>query len=369
MGVHLKTLTFNPFDTSPSNQNYLNTCKIIWENTTNNNVYPVFTLKHLALLSNTDYALLLNITHRKIDMYKNLTIKSDNKKRNLLIPSKELSTIQYWIKKNILDNVSSSEYSMAYDKNCSIVKNANFHINSPWLIKLDLKNFFDSIYEKDVYNIFRQLGYTQLLSLEFARICTYQNYNKDKLINTLKYQGNTNYPYIESKGYLPQGATTSPKLANLFARKLDEDISLYLKIHFNKSNFTRYSDDIIISGNFENLENCKQILKKIKEIIKNNNLKVNEKKTKIFSPTAIKKVTGINIIGGVLKPSKKIINYIQTSLYYIEKYSIAKHLEAIGYQYDVDIYKEHLLGKIFFVKFVNNELGEKFLNKYNAIFN
>ncbi len=52
-----------------------------------------------------------------------------------------------------------------------------------------------------------------------------------------------------------------------------------------------------------------------------------------------------------LKPSKKVINYIKTSLFYINKYSIESHLEKIGLSasYDAESYKEHLLGKIHFV--------------------
>ncbi len=362
MGVHSNKNTFNPFNPSLLNQKYLETCKEIWENTTNNNVIPIFTLKHLSLFTGIEYKTLSTYTHRKVSPYKKVILETSKKRRKLLIPWKELVVIQNWIKKNILDNVASSDNSTAYDRNCSIVKNAQVHIDAQWLIKLDLQNFFTSIHENDIYKIFHELGYSKLFSLELARLCTYQDeqyrfYAED-------------YPYRVSKAYLPQGSSTSPKLANLFARKIDEEINLMLDTEFSQFNlnFTRYSDDIIISGDLRNINNCKKIIIKAKTIINNHKLRINNKKTKIFSPTSIKKITGINIIDGELRPSKKIVNYIQTSLYYIEKYTLEEHISKVGNSnYDTETYKEHLLGKIFFVKFVNNTIGDKLLNEYNRI--
>ena len=361
----MKKNIFNPFDTSLFSTQYLDTCRIIWKTTTENNVIPIFTLKHLSLLTNVDYKILYTYTHRQVNPYKKIIIETSNKRRELLVPWKELSIIQNWIKKNILDNIDSSNYATAYDKNCSIVKNAEIHKHSLWLIKLDLKNFFNTIHEHNIYEIFKEIGYPSLLSLELAKLCTYE-YKKEK---TIYY--NTGYPYSKSIAYLPQGACTSPKLANLFSRKLDKEIIQVLNSKFNEFQlkFTRYSDDIVISGNLGSQDKCKEIIEEVTQIIQNNKLKVNKKKTKIFSPKTTKKITGINIINGKLKPSKKIINYVKTSLYYIGKYSIEEHLEKINsnYSYDIETYKEHLLGKIFFIRFVNKDLGQKFLDEYEQL--
>ena len=380
----MKKNTFNPFDTSQLTQEYLNICKEIWDTTTKNNVPPIFTLKHLSLLINIDYKEFLKYTHRNVNPYKKIIIETSTKRRELLVPWKELSIIQNWIKKNILDKVDSSNYATAYDKNCSIVKNAKVHIDSPWLIKLDLKNFFHTIYEHNIYEIFKELGYPPLLSLELARLCTFEKVISDSANSNIEIdetlidgfedvliEETTTYPYQKSIAYLPQGASTSPKLANLFARKLDKEIIQVLNSKFYEFQlkFTRYSDDIVISGNLGNQERCREVIAEITQIIQNNKLKINKKKTKIFSPKTTKKITGINIIDGKLKPSKQIINYVKTSLYYIEKYSLEEHLEKmnINYSYDIETYKEHLLGKIFFIRFVNKDLGQKFLEKYEEL--
>lgn len=420
MGIYSNT--FNPFDTDTIPQDYLDTCRKIWADTTQNNVAPIFTLKHLSLLSGVDYKLLYSYTSRNVNPYKKIILSKGRKKRHLFVPWKEIAKVQNWIKQNILDNLESSDFSTAYDKKCSIVENAKVHIDSPWMIKLDIKNFFHSIYEKDVYTIFNDLGYTELLSLELARLCTYHKVNKNEFHNIdyglikLENQNkpihrrktkedllealyinkessedlklpqkevaenmfdifdenysNEDYPYLQSKSFLPQGASTSPKLANLFAKKLDKDIwDMLNTTSINNIKYTRYSDDIVISGDLENMEQCKEIIQITTEILRRHKLKINDKKTKIFSPKAIKKVTGINIIDNELRPSKKILNYIQTSLHYIEEHSLENHINHLKtpYKFDVETYKRHLLGKIHFVKSINNELGTKLLIKYNEV--
>ena len=70
MGVYLNKNTFNPFDDSQFTQDYLAECKKIWADTTSNNVIPIFTLKHLSLITNTNYKKLATYTHRRVNPYK-----------------------------------------------------------------------------------------------------------------------------------------------------------------------------------------------------------------------------------------------------------------------------------------------------------
>lgn len=360
MGTYLIENTFNPFDTKRISDKYLLECRKIWEETSKNNVEPIFTLKNLAILTNQDYKTLLYYTQRRVKPYQKKIIKKNNKLRELYIPRKNLAVVQRWIKNNILDRLKSSVYSTAYEKNSSIKKNAEAHISDNWLIKLDIKDFFSSIKEDSVYQIFFELGYPKLLSLELSRLCTIAEPNdfKDKI-----------KPYFKSKGVLPQGACTSPKISNLYASKFDEEIALLLR-KYSSSSYTRYSDDMSISGDFETYDTCQKIISDIREILKKYFLKLNDFKIRIVSPKMIKKVTGVNIINGELKPSKKIVNYINNTMYYIDKYGLESHLKKTSKTVfpSEELFKEHLLGKIYFVKSINHRIGSILLEKYYLVF-
>ena len=70
-----------------------------------------------------------------IAMQNNLYVKYYIKKKNggkreILQPSKGLKVLQKWLLRNILNEFPISEYSYAYRKGDSVVKNADRHKNS-----------------------------------------------------------------------------------------------------------------------------------------------------------------------------------------------------------------------------------------------
>jgi RNA-directed DNA polymerase len=79
---------------------------------------------------------------------------------------------QRWIAQNILNAVDPHPASFAFAPRRSLLDGASRHAGCSWLIKLDLRNFFESISERRAYRVFKQLGYGGLISFELARICT-----------------------------------------------------------------------------------------------------------------------------------------------------------------------------------------------------
>ena len=109
----------------------------------------------------------------RIDSYKRFKLK---KKRGcfrvIQTPNDELKYLQRWILKNILEKVPSHESCKGFDKNTSIKQNADTHLKSDAILKLDLLRFYDSINEKRIYGIFKSFGYHPNLAVSLAKICT-----------------------------------------------------------------------------------------------------------------------------------------------------------------------------------------------------
>jgi len=247
---------------------------------------------------------------------------------------------------------------MSYRKNISIFDNALIHQNQPVLYHFDLYKFFDTITENRIFGFFRLLGYAPNLALDFAKITTIPLCTEYiKMLSTDKAIPKK-FPLDKNLGRLPQGAPTSPMLSNFILSKLDMRFRCLSEKSF--INYSRYADDLIFSGQKENLPS----LKLIKRIIDEEGFFVNNKKTKIMTKGQKQYVTGLTVTNGVHVP-KKFKKDIVNALYYCRKYGVQNHLKKI--HSEKTGFKDWLLGKIFFVKSIEPTLGNKLLDQFNTI--
>ena len=184
--------------------------------------------------------------------------------------SKDLFTVHQFINQEILQRCVPHASSFAFHSSGGIRKCAAMHCGARWLFQFDLIDFFYDITEIDVYRVFQELGYRNLLAFELARLCTTTHLPRryDRLLfhDTDRHDHEEDsrigaddelsvdmpiVPYPSQPGVvgvLPQGAPTSPMLSNLVARKLDDLLhSFALEQGFV---YTRYADDITFSASF-----------------------------------------------------------------------------------------------------------------------
>lgn len=182
--------------------------------------------------------------------------------REINAPSKKLKHIQRWILDNILYKLDSGDYAHGFIPEKTMYTNAKVHVNQDLILGIDIKDFFPTINFRSVYYVFYSAGYTKKIAWKFADLCTYH-------------------------WKLPQGAPTSPMLANLVTLQLDEEIAKYcMRRNFE---YSRYADDITVSGSY----NLPMHKKKIIKIIEMNGFTINEEKTRMFSKGSRQMVTGL----------------------------------------------------------------------------
>ena len=184
--------------------------------------------------------------------------------RQILAPSERLKYIQRAINEKILAKQKLHLACHGFRKKKSIVTNAKPHIRKKIIINIDLKDFFPSISANRVYGIFKSIGYDDKAARFLTRVCT-------------------------CHGILPQGAPTSPTLANLTCRLLDRRLTgLARKL---KGRYTRYADDITFSGK----DNIISAISIIRQIIKDEGFTVAEKKVRIVRKGNRQEVTGLTV--------------------------------------------------------------------------
>ncbi|MBE0393033.1 reverse transcriptase domain-containing protein [Flavobacterium sp. PL002] len=246
-------------------------------------------------------------------------LKKNGKKRKISEPLPSLKEIQLWILNNILYKVEVSKFAKAYIPKVSIKQNLVFHKKQAKVLTIDLENFFPSIKIDQVIVIFKSLGYSNIISSLIAKLCCLND-------------------------CLPQGASTSPYLSNIFLRNSDDIISKYCL--GRNIRYTRYADDMTFSGDFDEVE----LLKFVRTEIKTLNLQVNDEKTKLMLPNSRQVVTGI-VVNNKPQVEFNKRNKIRQEMYYIIKFGLENHMNRKNIK--KANYVPHLLGKINFILQIN----------------
>ena len=102
-------------------------------------------------------------------------------------------------------------------------------------------------------------------------------------------------------GVLPQGAPTSPQLSNLVL--FDFDRSLLRVARERNLSYTRYADDITLSGN--DLIQVREAIQTAEMLLKELGLVVNNDKTRIISRGGQQRVTGV-VVNEKPQPPRKL---------------------------------------------------------------
>lgn len=268
--------------------------------------------------------------------YEEIIIKKKNKNlRYLNEPSPILKSIQKRILKNVLEEKMISKCAYAYKKGLSTILNAKSHVGCKVILKLDIENFFDNINFYKVYNsCFNENLYPKKLGMLLTNLCVYN-------------------------GKLPQGSPTSGYISNIVLRNFDCNIDAYCKD--KNINYTRYSDDMTFSGDFD----IRKLIKFVNELLYKEGFRLNKSKIKVVLNTTRQQVTGI-VVNEKLNLSKNYKRKIRQEVYYILKYGVKSHIKKRNINLSCNRYLSVLLGKINYVLTVNPN-DKEFINYKNEI--
>lgn len=243
---------------------------------------------------------LLGVTNRSLweilrdpdSHYHHFSIKkSGGGFRNISVPDPLLKKIQRNISDKILSCIPVSEYAMAYKKGANLYVNASPHIGKKYLLKMDLYDFFGSVRFDRVYSeAFNRKRYPKQIGTILTTLCCH-------------------------KDVLPQGAPSSPSISNIIMKHFDDVFGLWCEKH--GLSFTRYCDDLTISGN----RNLFPAYLKAERILKEMGFVINQNKTRFITNAARQTVTGLTVNIKVSIPSE-YKRLLRQQVYYVLKYGI-----------------------------------------------
>ncbi|EMI53010.1 reverse transcriptase family protein [Rhodopirellula sallentina] len=173
-----------------------------------------------------------------VDHYTRRTLHQTNGKTRLIEePRPVLKRVQRLILTEILSHVPIHDVAHAYRPERSVFTCAAPHTDCRVVLRMDIRDFFGTITLRRVAAQFRRCGYPRPIAFTLARLCT---------AATPITSESTEREQHLTIPHLPQGAPSSPTLANAVAFQLDRRLAGLTRAV--DANYTRYADDLLFSG-------------------------------------------------------------------------------------------------------------------------
>ncbi len=269
-------------------------------------------------------------------------------------PKSLLKEVQIRILRGILDLVAAHPAAHGFVPGRSIRSNAAPHVGQAWILKLDLSNFYPSVSFNRVVAIFRSLGYCREAAIWLGKLTTSAIPSN---LNAPDQRMGTVWPYL--RRHLPQGAPTSPAIANLSAFGLDLRLTGLAGAYGLR--YTRYADDLTLSGPQRAVAALREIIPFATTIIGWERFRLNKAKRRVLRRYQQQTVTGlvVNDQLGIPRAEFDRLKAILTNC--------LRHGPASQNRNRHPQFAAHLLGRIGHLASVNPARGMKLRTLYDRI--
>lgn len=234
---------------------------------------PIVSSRAFALLFGVSPRLIPAMTKSPEKYWRTFAIKkASGKSRTITAPRVFLKTVQRFVLKLILEKQAIHPSAFGFAPGRGTVKHAEVHLKAPFVLTLDIADFFPSMTWIQVREIFVRIGFPDTVPVLLADLCT-----RNKVF--------------------PQGAPTSPFLSNLIF--LETDRALAEAAHSFDMRYSRYADDLTFSSDEKPSDEARLALE---SIIKSAGFKLQRSKTRLRGPSESRQVTGLQVNEKVQPP-------------------------------------------------------------------
>jgi hypothetical protein len=158
---------------------------------------------------------------------------------------------------------------------------------------------------------------------------------------------------------LPQGAPTSPALANLTAHRLDCRLAGLARSAGGV--YTRYADDLAFSGDEDFRRGVERFATQAAAIALEEGFSVNHRKTRILRQGGRQRLAGL-IVNDKLSVPRTELKMLEAILTNCQHHGVAAQNRA-----GVADFRAHLSGRIGFVEMVDPQKGARLRRIFEAI--
>ena len=271
--------------------------------------------------------------------------------RLLEAPKPDLKRLQRRILHEILDAVPTHPAAHGFVRGRSPLSAVQRHAGEAVTVSLDLRNFFLETRASRIHALFRALGYPAGVARLLTGLCSTRT---PRAVFEGQSQGRQHDKATIARfagRHLPQGAPTSPALANLAVFGLDRRLAGLVE-RFGGA-YTRYADDLMLSGDAGFADRLGAVLPAIETIVRDEGYALNGPKTRIMRNGARQHLLGI-IVNRHCNIERAAYDTLKATLHNAARSGPASQNRA-GHP----DFRAHLAGRIAWVETVNRPRGLK----------
>ena len=277
------------------------------------------------------------------------------------IPKPWLKEMQRRILSGILDRIPVHPAVHGFVKGRSIATFAAPHVGKRVLLRIDFQDFFPTFPAARIQALFRTFGYPEAVADRLGGICTNAVpqevwSNRPNEIEPSQWQETRT---LYARPHLPQGAPTSPALANLTAYRLDCRLSALAKTA--GAVYTRYADDLAFSGGEEFNRAVGRFATHVAAIAFEEGLSVNHRKTRIMRQGVRQHLAGVvvNQKTSLRRRDLEVLEAILTNC--VRRGPESQNRDAHPN------FRAHLEGRIGYVEMINRDKGRRLRALFEGI--
>jgi len=291
--------------------------------------------------------------------------KSSASLRLIEAPKTRLKAIQRQILSEILELVPAHSAVHGFVRGRSIKTFASLHAGKRAVLRMDLRDFFPSIGRARIQALFRTMGYPEsvanLLGGHCANVTPRSIWKEISpgSCPSLDRGAIAEASQLYARPHLPQGAPSSPALANLSAYRLDCRLAGLARAA--GATYARYADDLAFSGEAE-FDGCVDRFRAhAAAIVAEEGWTVNHRKTRIMRQGVRQHLVGL--------VTNRHVNVVRADFDRLKATltNCLRHGASSQNRDNHPSFRMHLEGRVIFVESINPAKGKRLRDLFERI--
>jgi RNA-directed DNA polymerase len=280
-------------------------------------------------------------------------------------PKARLKQIQRRLLDEILVNIPPHEAAHGFRPGRSVMSFVEPHVSQSIVLKMDLRDFFASIPRARVVAIYLTVGYPEPIARLLTGLCTNTvPLSVPNQMDLREMPGSSTPAAFQARQlygqpHLPQGAPTSPALANLAAYRLDNRLAGMARAA--EARYTRYADDLLFSGGESFARSIARFPTHVAAIALEEGFAVQHRKTRVMRQGVRQRAAGI-----VINQKINLARYDFDRLKAILS-NCVRHGPQGQNRAGVDDFRAHLAGKVAHAIRLNPNRGDRLMRLFERI--